>query len=97
MRILCHYFQMEKEYLYKLVIFLDNKSSVSSVDIVPLLWIYWDETQNFLVTKFMSPPYTAVKRLKLQDLIKAGKTPIKTWPTFRVETRGRASNVTFTV
>jgi len=88
---------MEKEYLYKLVVFLDNKSSVSSVDIVPSSWIYWDETQNSLVTKFMSPPYTATKRLKLQDLIIAGEPPIKTWPTFRVETRGRASNVTFTI
>jgi len=45
----------------------------------------------------MSPPYTAAKRLKLQDLIIAGEPPIKTWPTFQVETRGRASNVTFTI
>ena len=81
------------EYLYKLVVFLDNESSILSVDIVPSSWVFWDEAQNSLVSKFMPPPYTAVKRIKLQNLIEAGEPPIKTWPTFRVETRGRASNV----
>ncbi|KYM97007.1 hypothetical protein ALC62_12320 [Cyphomyrmex costatus] len=78
------------EYLYKLVIFLDIKSSVLSIDIVTSSWIYWDKERNSLVSKFMPPPYTAAKRIKLKNLIEAGYPPIKTWPSFRVETRGRA-------
>lgn len=83
------------EYLYKLVVFLDDKSSISNIDIVPSSWVSWDEMRNSLVSKFMSPPYTAAKKIKLQNLIEAGEPPIKTWSIFRVETRGRASNATY--
>lgn len=63
---------------------------------MPSSWIFWDEAQNSLVSKFMCPPYTAAKRMKrIKNLIIAGESPVETWPTYRVETRGRANNKTY--
>lgn len=69
--------------------FIDHANSTTkSVDIVPTDWIEYDE-ETHLFTKFI-PDNSKQNLIELKNRVKAEKSPLKSWPRFRITVKGYA-------
>lgn len=78
-----------KKYRYKLVEFLDYENATKSIDIVPTNWITYDEETHDLFTPFI-PDNSKENLSELKNRVKTERSPLKSWPKFRVAVKGYA-------
>jgi len=79
---------------YRLVMFL-NKKKRKEIDIVPATWINYEEASDTLLCKFMPAPYDNEKIAVLRKMVMTCDEPLKEWPMFPIDVRGKACKYTF--
>lgn len=77
-------------YLYKIVLFEDDKTETFSVDIVPTNWIFNSEELNSKACRFPAGPFKQSQISNLHKKIKNRQPAENSWPIHRIKIHGRA-------
>lgn len=77
-------------YLYKIVLFEDDKTETFSVDVVPTNWIFSSEDINSKACHFPVGPFSQSQISNLHKKVKNCQPAEDSWPIHRIKIHGRA-------